>query len=75
MKETMVFFEKCLRTPQNPPDDSTPKCFEKKKKKPLERIIPHFPSKVQNLTSFFNYLHVSNPTFRAAGVNTETFFG
>ena len=41
---------------------------------PFVRIIPHFPSKVQNLT-VFNYLHDSNSIFRAAGMNAETFFG
>ena len=57
---------------QNPPDDSTPKCFEKKS---ARTNYSSFSFESSESYLFFNYLHVSNPTFRVAGINTETFFG
>ena len=42
-------------------------CFEKKKKTLSNELFLMFPSKVQNLTVFLNYLHDSNSIFEAAG--------
>ena len=44
------------------------------KKSLSDELFLHFSSKVQNLT-VCKYLHDSNSIFRAAGINTETFFG
>ena len=45
------------------------------RKIPFRTMFPHFPSKVQNLTEFLNYLHDSNSIFRAAGIYSDIFFG
>ena len=49
--------------------------FRKKKKTRRTNYSSIFPSKVQNLTVFFNYLHDSNSIVRARGINSESVVG
>ena len=68
-------FQKMFEDPQTRQMNEL-KNVSKKKKKPLsDELFLVFPSIVQNLTVFFNYLHDSNSIFRAARINSEKVSG
>ena len=65
------FFEKNVSEPSNPLDELAQNVS---KKILSDKLSSHFSSTVQNLAVFI-YLHDSNSILRAAGINSEIFFG
>ena len=72
-KDNFFKKKKKVSEPSNPPDESAPKCFEKKKKSPSDELFLHFSSKVESseYNRVFIYLHDSNSIFRARRINSE----
>ena len=67
-----IFFKKNVSGPSNPPDELA---HMFRKKIPFGRIIPPFFLRKCRIWPFLNYLQDSNSIFRAAGINSEGFFG
>ena len=71
MKETLILLKKSLK-PENPPDASAHKCFEKSLS---DELFLMFPSRVQNFTVLSIVYMIRIRFFRAAGINTQKVFG
>ena len=70
--ERKCFFQKNVSGHSNR-QMNMPKMF--RKKIPSGRIIPPFFLRKFRIWPFLNYLQDSNSIFRAAGINSEGFFG
>ena len=68
----MIFHQKMFQDPQTR-QMNKPKMFRKKSLS--DELFLHFFFEGSESDRVFNYLHDSNSIFRAAGINSEIFFG